>query len=73
MYSVLATTRYQILKKIVESVRIKRLNENDPVDDGYIFIEKSMLIEIEHVVAQKSKCDYKYFSIATKGSAHLLL
>ena len=73
MYSVLATTRYQILKKIVENARIKRAKENDPVDDGYIFIEKSMLMEIEDVVAQKSKCYYKYFSIATKGSAHFLL
>ena len=52
-------TRY--LKKIVENARIKRAKENDPVDDGYIFIEKNMLMEIEDVVAQKSKCDYKYF------------
>ena len=56
----------------MENARIKRANENDPVDYGYIFIEKSMLMEIEDVVAQKSKCDYKYFSIANKGSAHFL-
>ena len=55
MFSVLATTRYEQLKEIVENARKQRAKENELPEDEFIYIEKNILSEIEGVMMQKSK------------------
>ena len=73
MYSILATTRYEQLKEIVDNSRKQRAKDNILPDDEFVYIEKNILSEIEEVMAQKSKYFYIYINIATKGNAHYLL
>ena len=73
LFSVLATTRYEQLKSMVENSRKQRAKENDLSEDEFIYVDKNILSEIEEVMAQKSK--YLSFNpnLATKGSANYLL
>ena len=73
MYSILASTRYEILKNVVENARKNRAKENIIMDDEYVYIEKNIFSEIESVLAQKSKYKQKDICIATKGNANFLL
>ena len=47
MYSILATTRYEKLKDIVDNSRKQRAKDNILPDDEFVYIEKNILSEIE--------------------------
>ena len=73
MFSVLATTRYEELKRIVKNARKQRAKENKVPEDQFIFIQQNILAQIEEVMMQKSKHGISYHCTASKGNSHYLL
>ena len=73
MFSVLATTRYEELKRIVENARKQRAKENEVPEDQLIFIDKNIWVQIEEVMMQKSKHRIFYHCTASKENANYLL
>ena len=55
MYSILATLRYNELKKKVDGARKNRALNEENKDEYFIHIEEEMYKEISNVMTQKSK------------------
>ena len=72
MNSILATLRFDQVKRMIENIRKNRELENKREDDELLYINKELLKEIEFVPSQKRKYCEVYNDYSCKKKSRLI-